>query len=523
MKRIFIISLALIMALSICGCEKKDNAAISVSADVKNGGEVIENELSVFSYKPDTFCPVLSNNEANLRMLNIIYDGLISLDDELVPVPELAEKWSVSDDGLEWTIGLRNDVLWHDGEAFDASDVEYTVNEIKKHSESAYYYNVSSIASVSRVNANTIKILLSEPSPNFINLLYFPIIKNNSVGEDIAAFQPIGTGAFIFEDRKEGNIYYLVRNENWWGGKVKSECIKVKMLPDKDTALYAFSSGSIDLTGAEGMDWGKFVDPTASAYVDFQTPIYNFVGINHQNEVLKMNEVRAAVSHAIDRQEIVDEALMGYGKVSIAPIRAEWSMCENKNVKHVRNTKTAQKKLLDNGWETSSNGYRKKVNEKSYELSFEILINEENTVRENIAKIVKKNLEEFGIKISVTKVPYEKYAERISSGDYDMFIGSYSISPDLKFDFMLGEGNIFAYYDEEMAIVTESLKRRKNEELLTSYTEFINLFEQTNPVIGLCFENSVMIYTSRVQGNIIPSYFDWYRGIEKLYKGADKK
>ncbi len=514
-----ILSVVLIVALAVgcigCGKDKLKNK----NEDADNLGE----GLTIFSYKPDTFCPIASNNEANLRMLGIVYDGLISLGDNYIAQPAIAESWNRSADGLVWTVNLRKNATWHDGSDCLAKDVVYTVGQIQKFENSPYGYNVSNIAEIEETDKRSVRITLKKPSANFINLLYFPVIKSGAEEIDTANFRPNGTGAYRFEDRNEGNICYLVRNDHWWGGKAKAETIEVRMLPGGDTALYAFGSGTIDMTPADNMDWGKFVDPTTAEYTDIATPVYNFLGINHKNPQLAMSEIRRAVSMAIDRTEIIDEARMGYGVSVNSPVRPEWFVCENQKFDYTQDTAAAKKILEENGWEFKSNLYRKVKDGVEYRASFSILINEDNTTRENVARIISRNLEEFGIKANVVRVSYDEYTKRISEGNYDMFIGSMVLSPELDFMGLLGEGNMFAFEDEEMQFVmSEMQKKASDREIKAAYAEFINLFEQINPVIGLFFEDSVMIYSKQIEGDVVPSYFDVYRGIDSLEKGAAK-
>ncbi len=516
-KRVLSIILIMVLAISVFGC--KENSIKNESENKSNDKE----SLAIFSYKPDTFCPIASNNEANLRMLGIVYDGLISLGDNYVPQPAIAESWQKSDDSLVWTITLRKNATWHDGSDCLARDVIYTINQIKKIENSPYLYNVSNIAEITETGKRSVKITLQKPSTNFVNLLYFPIIKEEAAEIDTANFKPNGTGAYKLEDRNEGNIYYLVRNDHWWGGKAKAETIEVRMLPGGDTALYAFGSGTIDMTPADNMDWGKFVDPTTAEYTDIATPIYNFLGINHKNPQLAMREIRRAISMVVDRDELIDEARMGYGVAANSPVRPEWFICENQKFDYKQNTNAAKKIMEENGWEFKDNLYRKTEDGVEYKATFSILINEDNTTRENVARMVSKNLEEFGMKINVVRVPYDEYTKRISEGDYDMFIGSMVLTPELDFSGLLGKENMFFFEDEEMEFVmTEMQNKNSDQEMKGAYAELINLFEQVNPVIGLFFENSVMIYSKQIEGDVIPSYFDAYRGIDSLEKGAGK-
>ncbi len=503
----------LIVSLAVCtfGCGR---------TQTKNKKEKEQDDsraMSIYSYKPDTFCPIASNNEANLRMLGIIYDGLITLGDNYLPQPALAESWSCEEGNTVWTVTLRKNAVWHSGSECVAEDVVYTVNQIKKLDNSPYSYNVRFIDNVSAVDTKSVRFTLNKPIANFINLLYFPVIKSDNAELDLVNFKPNGTGAYRLEDRNEGNVYYLVESENWWGGKAKTANIEVRMLPGGDTALYAFDSGTIDMTPVDNMDWGKFVDPGTAEYTRIPTPIYTFLGINHQNPQLAMPEVRRAISMIIDRNEVIDEARMGYGVSANSPMRSEWYMCQNQKFEHKPNTSMAKKLMEENGWEFVNNIYKKTDNGVVYTAAFDILINEDNTVRQNIARIMSKNLEAFGIKANVIKVPYDEYTKRIAEGNYDAFVGSMVLSAELDFNSLLGEGNVFSFRDEEMMFVMNQMQTGQSAEAVkASYAEFINLFEQLNPVIGLFFEDSVMIYSKQIEGDVSPTYYDPYRNIESI-------
>ena len=515
-KKLFILCMVALTIFSCCSCGRNIS-----KKGFKNDDEDNVESLSIFSYKPDTFCPIASNNQANVNMLGLVYDGLISLNDKNVAIPNLAESWKASNDAALWTLTLQDNVSWHDGTFLTSTDVVYTINQIKKLENSVYRYNVSNIEVIEATGEKTIKFKLFKPSSNFISLLYFPIIKAGADDIDLANYKPVGTGPYKFEDRNEGNIYYLVKNEKWWGGEVKTKTIQVKMLPGGDTALYAFGSGSIDLVPADNMDWGKFVDPLETSYVQVKTPIYNFLGINHKSSLLSKSEVRKAISLVIDRDEIVDESRVGYGVSVNSPMRPEWFLSENQSADLKKDTEAAKKYLEESDWKIKDNSYHK--NEDGVELStkFSILINEENTVKENIARIIQSNLEEFGIKTEIQRVSYEEYTKRISEGNFDTFVGSMIISPDLDFSTFFCDGNIYSFSDEEMNFVMQEMNKKMGEdEIKAAYAEFINLFEQLNPVIGLFFEDSVMLYSKKITSKVEPTYFDIYRGLESLVKGV---
>ena len=514
MKKTLAFVMSALLIFSICGCgkySKTNNESKKKTVDTQ--------ELSIYSYKPDTLCPILSKNEANIQMLGIVYEGLVSLTNSLYPDPCLAESWSVTEDGKKWTLLLRDDVLWHDGTAFSARDVVYTVNTIKKNAESIYSYNVSNIKSITQKGGAEIEIELYRPWANFVNLLYFPVIKSDNEDINASTFVPVGTGPYIFEDRNEGNVFYLVRNDEWWGEKPATKTIAVKMLPDNDTALYAFGSGSIDFTVAEDVNWGRFVDPVSSSYSTIPTPIFHFIGINHRNETLALPEIRRSISYAVNREEIISEVMTGYATAATMPIHPEWFMCGEKEFITKANNNAAQKELQKNGWELVDGVFRKTQEEKKHTATFKILYNEDNSARESIAEIIKKNLEELGFGITIEKVTFEDYQTRISEGDYDMFVGSYKISPDVDFSFVAGEGNLFGYDDEETEKAIETIRTKySNSGIEQGYGAVIERFEKTVPIVGLFFEEKTMIHSNRIKGELSSSYFDVYRGIETLRK-----
>lgn len=515
MKKIIVGIMAAVMVFSLYGCGDKKGT----NTEEKKQEKQISQEISIFSYKPDTLCPILTQNEANIHMLGIVYESLISLSDALYPEPCLADTWSVSGDGKVWTLNLRSDVSWHSGEIFGAKDVIYTVEKIKENPDSAYYYNVSNIKNIKATGNNVLEIEVETPWANFVNLLYFPIIKSGEAEIDPQNFVPVGTGPYKFEDRNEGNMFYLSRNEAWWGGTSDSKGITVKLLPDNGTALYTFSSGGIDITPADDMNWGRFADPVSTSFVSIPTPIFHFVGINHKNDVLGFKEIREALSGAIDREKLIEETMMGYARSSTMPLHPEWFVCGDKKLEKKKDIDRAVKLLEKNDWKKSGNVFRKTVDEETYTTEFKILVNEENEQRINIASFVESDLEELGFSIVVEKLPFEEYTERITEGEYDLFIGSYIVSPDLKFSFITEVGNLFRFENEALETAIDALGTKYSlAGVEEGYGAVVDCFDDLNPVAGLFFEDEIMLYSNRIKGDVKPSYFELYNGIEGLRK-----
>ncbi len=524
-KRLFSIFTIFCMLFALTGCDSNTfggrdvEISESISLSPASGGTI-----GIYSYKPDTLCPIFTEVAANQQMLNLVFDGLIEIGDSMEAQPCLAESWYSSNGGREWTISLRQDVLWHDGSGFTADDVVFTINQIRMRGEGPYTENVKNISTVAADGAYTVKITLTKPSSNFINMLYFPIVKSSSSGIDKTTYTPVGTGAFTFHDENEGNLYRLRRNDEWWNGKAYLSEIDVHLLPEKSSETYMFSSGEIDIAGADAAAEYKTSEDgggeTASNVksLAYDTSDYTFLGINHKNSTLEIETVRQAISYVVPRADIVNEVLDGAGIAANAPINPSWSVCDNDIERYVDyNEQKAEALLTENGWIRSDGVYQKSENGIRYRLEFSLLVNRDNAERTQIAEDIANTLTEFGIKINVIKREYDSYASAVENGNYDLFIGSYRITPDLDLSLILGSGNVFGFEDEEILELLSEIKQAEHSDFKELYGELQNLFNKRMPIVGLYFEKGAVVTGSRVKGKLSPNMYNIYNGIENIY------
>ena len=510
MKRVFCIVM-MIMALVVVPSCRYGNEPSKENAEEKT------ESITIYSLKDDTLCPVLTDNDANRQMLGIVYESLVKLKSDMDAEGVLAESWSVSPDGLIWTFNLRKGVKWHNGESFSAEDVVYTINQIKTAQPISYSYNVRHIENAEAMG-NSVVITLNEPCPLFVNLMTFPIVKKSEEDINRESFYPVGTGAYIFPEKAEGNVYVLKRNDLWWGGKAKLDEIKVKILPDSETIAYSFSSGNIDIADAK---WGQSKQTGIGDLrkTPCPLPVYDFIGINHNDLVLKNKEVRKAISYAIRREKIVNDIFAGNGIKANAPVRDGWFLSEEKG-DYKADSVSAENFLLKNEWKKDGGAYSKKTSSGVLKPEFELIVNEENSSRINIAESVKLDMEAIGMNVRVVPLPFEEYENRISSEDYQMFLGSVMIPDDVDLTFLVGNGNMFSYQNEKMDKILADIKNSQNRDtLIKNYGRFKNLFVDELPIVGICFENFDMIYSKKVKGVLEPTMSNRYMGIYNLYTG----
>ncbi len=251
-----------------------------------------------------------------------VYNRLLDVDDNFNTIPELAESWSVSDDGLTWTFNLRQGVKFHDGSDFDANDVVYT---FKRFFDPALASGAPAVLAfldpegIKAVDSHIVTMTTKSPVvvlPVLIANKFTNIVAEGAKHEDLR-LKGNGTGPFMQEVfEPNGPVRILRKNPNYWAaGLPKADCIRVTVAQEPVAAVSAIKAGEVDLVlnvdpaviasltddpNVQLLETGASNSMTVSMWVD--TPPFDKV------------EVRQALKAVVDRQAMVDTVLLGYGE-----------------------------------------------------------------------------------------------------------------------------------------------------------------------------------------------------------------
>ncbi|MBU4531695.1 MAG: ABC transporter substrate-binding protein [Hoeflea sp.] len=246
-----------------------------------------------------------------------VFEGLTRFGADGSILPALAESWEISEDGLTYTFKLRTGVTFHDGSGFDAEDVKFSLDRARAdESTNAQKALFADIASVEVVDPATIKVTLSQPNGSFLfNMAWGDaVIVAPETAADNAA-KPVGTGPFTFAEWVKGDRVDLARNPAYWGEPVKLETVTFKFISDPTAAFAAMMAGDLDAYPA-------FPAPENLVQFEADPRFAVIIGSSEGETILAMNNkkapldnilVRQAITHAIDRQAIIDGAMFGYG------------------------------------------------------------------------------------------------------------------------------------------------------------------------------------------------------------------
>jgi ABC-type dipeptide/oligopeptide/nickel transport system permease component/ABC-type transport system substrate-binding protein len=254
-----------------------------------------------------------------------IFEGLVRITQSGDVAPALAESWDVSADGLVYTFRLRRGVRFHDGTSFDANDVKFSFDRaLAPDSTNAQKALLSAISDVDVFDTHTVRLTLSRPSSS---LLYFlgwgdaVIVAEESAAGN--ANNPVGTGPFRFSDWRRGVSIRLERNRDYWGVPARPGSVVFRIIGDPAAAYAAMKAGDLDA-------YPNYPAPENVAEFERDPNFKVVIGATAGKVIMAMNNgrppfddplVRAAVSHAIDRDAVIDGAMFGYGE----PIGSHYS------------------------------------------------------------------------------------------------------------------------------------------------------------------------------------------------------
>ena len=246
-----------------------------------------------------------------------VFEGLTRFGPDGAVRPALAESWEVSGDGKVYTFRLHDGVTFHDGSAMDAEDVKFSLDRARaEDSANAQKALFAAIEMVEVVDPLTVRVTLSAPNGNFpFNMAWGDAVILAPETADQAATAPVGTGPFVFRNWAQGDRVELGPNPDYWGEKPALSSATFKFISDPTAAFAAMMAGDVDafpnFPAPETLPQLE-ADPRFTVIVG-STEGETILALNNRNPVLANVKVREAIAHAIDRQEIIDGAMFGYG------------------------------------------------------------------------------------------------------------------------------------------------------------------------------------------------------------------
>ncbi len=362
-----------------------------------------------------------------------IYQGLLTYDENLKPLPSLAKAWKVSPDGLTYTFELQTGVKWHDGKPFSSEDVVFSMDKFLRavHPRARLVLN-KYVESISAPDASTVVIKLKEPFAPFLSIFVvdnMPMVpKHIYEGTDFATNSanqtPIGTGPFKFKEWKKGSYIILTRNNDYWKPNLPYlDEIIFKVIPDAASRAVAFEKSDVNVLRGGDVDNVEVKRLRALPNVEMTTKGWEmyaplaFMIMNQRQAPFDNVKVRQAVMHAVNRKFVVDNIFFGLGKIAISPLASSTLFFEPKVTQYDFNMKKARDLIKESGVNVGARTIRL--------LSFPY-----GSAWDRLGEYTKQSLEQLGFKVDIVSVDAGGWAK--STGDFDF---------DLTFNFTYQYGD----------------------------------------------------------------------------------
>ena len=330
---------------------------------------------------------------------------------------DLATGYTVSDDGLTWTVTIRDDVSFTDGERLTASDVAFTYNTVKQVSSVSDFTMLDTAVAV---DDTTVEFHMTRPFSIWpYTMAVVGIVPEHAYDSATYGHNPIGSGRYILKQWDQGQQVILEANPDYYGEAPKMKQVTILFL-EEDAAFLAAKAGQVDvaytsatysdqqvqgydLTAYQSVDNRGINLPTIPVEVDADG---NPIGNDLTADVL----VRRAINMGIDRQEMIDNVLNGHGTPA-------YSICDQmpwyNPASEVAYDPEGAAALLDQaGWTMGADGVREKDGVRA-ELN--ILYSSDDSVRQALAADLAGQLKELGIEASIEGVGWDTAYDRAQS------------------------------------------------------------------------------------------------------------
>lgn len=498
----------------------------------------------------DTFNPFLARYVIEYTTRHMVYETLVrSSAEDYSFEPGLATDWEESDDGLTWTFTIRDDSQWSDGEPVTAHDVAFTFQtmmDVEAYAGANADF-VSILESVEATDDHTVVFTVTEPTTQLMTGASDYSIVPQHIWADIDNpgeylnddFPLVGSGPFQIVEYETDQFIRMEANENYWAGAPGFDELVFRYYTEPDAQIAALETGEVDIVGfgaitpaqyaalqdhenidvinAQNRRWVSLVFNVGARTIDGEE-----FGTGHP--ALKDPEVRRALHHAIDKPQLVETVLDGFGDpgVSIVPKIFEtfhWDPGEDERVSF--DLDQARQILDDAGYEMGADGIRETPDGEP--LEFRLFYHADNAYYASIVQFLEEWWEEIGLAIEVTPIDGPVLNDNVYAGDYDIAFSGWGVGPDPT--------SILAMHTCEVLPTEAGDISQRSHETFYCNPEYDDLHEQQKgetdvnaraelikqqqqilyddaPVIWLYYQNTLEAYRSDRVSNLTPQPAD---------------
>jgi peptide/nickel transport system substrate-binding protein len=476
----------------------------------------------------DSLNPFKAVEIPSYEVINMQYNLLVQFSQEdLSPVPGIAESWETSEDGLTWTYHLNPDATWSDGEPVTSEDVKYTYERIQEEEQGTYIDYVRQIDRIETPDDQTVVLHTKKPSVQMLSI-WVPILPQH-IWEDVPADESktfknepaVGSGPFQAQEWRRGQFVRLIKNPHYFRREPAVDEIVIQFYDNPDTMVQALKQGEVDFIDSiptrlfQSLEGEPQIETLSSSDAGFTELGFNLYEPNPQvieefdapetstgHPALLDVRVRQAINWAIDEQELTDSVLLGEGQVGstlVPPPLAKYHLELEESEVMGFDIARAQELLAEAGWEdTDGNGF---VDKDGEDLELRLYVRSESTDTIKAGTFISDWLEQAGIRVNTKAVSDNTLTDDIYAADYDMFIWGWGSDPDPDFILSVLTCGQFMFWsdtfwcDEEYSRLYEEQKTQLDlDERAQTIHEMQRIAYEESPYVIFFYDNTLEAY-----------------------------
>ena len=512
-----ILLLMLVAMLPQAGALSKDDGN-------PNGGALNYGEYG----RPATLDPITSNDMIAMRISELIFNGLVGIDEKQEIVADLAERWDISEDGRIYTFYLRKDVTWHPKDEeepvpFTADDVIFT-HTIMMHHQTITPLKVryEFIDAVSKLDDYTVEFTLKRPILNALAKFSFKIIPKHGPQnseflsrEDPFVQHPIGTGPYMLKNITAEREVILVANEKYFKGRPHIDKFIARPFADQNIMGQALMFNAIDMIVlVNHRDIPQLQGDKRFVLQPYNALSYSFFGFNMRNPLLSDKRVRKAFTYALNRQEMLDSFFQGQGTIISGPY-APGSWAYNLDVQPLPyDPEMAVDLLTEAGFAKGDDGIMEKDGQR-LSLTLKVPIAKESEAVKRVILAFKNYLSKIGVEINAEFQEWLAWKEDIFlNHDFDIMFAAWVFddSADISSLFHSAEAgpwkNNFGAFSNPVvdSLIVESKLTLDHEKRRTINRKLHEIIADENPYTFLWTITNYAAYNKKLRHVAIHPY-----------------
>lgn len=493
-------------------------AACPTSAEAAN----VDNNLvvGIQSTKTLSLRPLEPIERDMLSVYNLMYEGLMVINDDYLPECNLAEKYVDSNNGKTWTFILKEGLQFSNGEPVTAYDVAATGQWIlnRANTEAAdkgFYMNLAYF--VESITAKDERTVVVKAERAYFGILYamtFPVLPANCLEMD----NPPGTGAYICSYFDPGSSLLLSPNPYWRHGAPQVTDVSFELLPNATSVIDAYQLANVDAVFTRAIASSQYKSGTSSLSLDYRTNQLECILMNHSTFPTNRKSVREAIRCLVDVDYIASNIYNGMVERTNTPfINGTWMYNESIDEYFRLDAAKAASLLEADGWyDVDDDGILERPNDEGeyVELKIELLVYEEpeGNVRLDTANYIMDTLNRNGFNVSVTTISFNDRVTYDSNGNetvkqgiqtklanrnFQMCLAAYAmdVCPDAGFMLMnYNTGNYCSYRSTDMTNLCKELRSAMDQSEYQRILQEIQLqFAKDCPFICMFYRSGTVL------------------------------